>query len=182
MKTRRQFLALLGGAGATWPCSLLAQDQPEKPRRIVTLPDIHPSMYHVFSDAMREPGWMEGRDFIVVASGYEWGVMKGIDETVQRLIAEKPDLILAGTDQHAHVAHRATSSIPIVVCAGGYMVEDGLAESLSRPGKNVTGISGYASTELWSKLLQLLKEAKPDIKRIGILWTYVPPLSSTLRY
>jgi putative tryptophan/tyrosine transport system substrate-binding protein len=54
------------------------------------------------------------------------------------------------------------------------VVEDGLAESLARRGKNVTGISGYASTELWSKLLQLLKEAKPDIKRIGILWTYVP--------
>jgi hypothetical protein len=46
------------------------------------------------------------------------------------------------------------------------VVEDGLAESFARRGKNVTGISGYTSTELWSKLLQLLKEAKPDIKRI----------------
>jgi putative ABC transport system substrate-binding protein len=67
-------------------------------------------------------------------------------------------------------------SIPIVLSTAGYPVENGLAESLARPGKNVTGISAYAGTEIWSKLLQMLREAKPDIKRVSILWTYAPPL------
>jgi putative ABC transport system substrate-binding protein len=28
---------------------------------------------------------------------------------------------------------------------------------------------------IWGKMLQLLREAEPDIKRVGILWTYVMP-------
>jgi putative ABC transport system substrate-binding protein len=28
---------------------------------------------------------------------------------------------------------------------------------------------------MMGKLLQLLREAKPDIKRVGVVWTYVPP-------
>jgi putative tryptophan/tyrosine transport system substrate-binding protein len=137
---RRAFIALLGAAAAR-PHSLLAQGaRGAKPFRIVTLPDIHPSIHHVFLDAMREVGWIEGRDFIVVPSGFQWGVMTGIDEAVQRLVAGHPDLIFAGNDSHALAAHRATASIPIVMAGGGYPVEADLAESLARPGKNVTGI------------------------------------------
>lgn len=39
----------------------------------------------------------------------------------------------------------------------------------------MTGQSGYAGTDIWSKLIQLLREAKPSIKRISLLWTYLPP-------
>jgi len=174
---RRQFFAVLGGAAAARPFYSMAQVmQREKPFRIVTLPDIHPSLHHLFSTAMREAGWIEGRDFVVVISGFQWGVMSGIDATLQRLVAGRPDLILAGNDAHALAARRATASIPIVMSSGGYPVEAGLAESLARPGKNVTGICVYAGAEVWSKLLQLLREAKPDIRRVSVLWTYVPPL------
>jgi len=81
-----------------------------------------------------------------------------------------------GSDPHALAVHRASTSIPIVLSAGGYPIHSGLADSLAKLGKNVTGISGYASTQLWSKLVQLLIEAKPGIKRIGVLWTYLPPM------
>lgn len=57
----------------------------------------------------------------------------------------------------------------------GYPVEAGLADSLAKPGRNVTGNTMYAETGVWGKLLQMLREAKPDIKRVGILWTYVVP-------
>jgi len=174
---RREFIALIGGTAAC-PLSLLAQGvRGAKPFRIVTLPDFNPpSIRDVFIDAMRQLGWIEGRDFVVVMSGFQWGAMDGLDDVVRWLIAENPDLFFVGTDPHALAVHRASISIPIVLVSGGYQVEGGLAESLARPGKNVTGISAYASTELWSKLVQLLREAKPDIKRIGVLWTYLLPL------
>ena len=50
-----------------------------------------------------------------------------------------------------------------------------MADSLARPGRNVTGNTMYAEMEVWGKMLQLLREAKPDIKRVGLLWTYVIP-------
>jgi putative ABC transport system substrate-binding protein len=57
----------------------------------------------------------------------------------------------------------------------GYPVESGLADSLARPGKNVTGNAIYAGTEIWAKLVQLLLEARPSTRRVGVLWNYVPP-------
>jgi hypothetical protein len=57
----------------------------------------------------------------------------------------------------------------------GYPVEAGAADSLAKPGRNVTGNAIYAGTGVWGKMLQLLREAKPDIERVGILWTYVIP-------
>jgi putative ABC transport system substrate-binding protein len=57
----------------------------------------------------------------------------------------------------------------------GYPVEAGAVDSLAKPGRNITGNTIYAETGVWGKLLQLLREAKPDIRRVGILWTYVIP-------
>lgn len=175
---RRELLAAIGSVTAfTWPCSLIGQLRVrDQLLRIVTLPDIPPTIRGAFLDAMRELGWIEGRDFVVVTSGFQWGALDGIDDVVRRLTAENPDLFFVGTDAHALAVHRASTSIPVVLSAGGYPIHSGLAESLAKPGKNVTGISGYAGTEIWSKLLQLLREAKPDVKRIGVLWTYLPPV------
>ena len=47
-------------------------------------------------------------------------------------------------------------------------VADGMAQSLARPGGNITGI--YTMTEeLNAKRLSLLKEAVPTIRRVGVL-------------
>jgi putative ABC transport system substrate-binding protein len=56
------------------------------------------------------------------------------------------------------------------------VVEGGVAESLTRPGRNVTGLTLYAGGEHFAKLIQLLHETKPSVKRIGALLSYVPPL------
>jgi putative ABC transport system substrate-binding protein len=44
----------------------------------------------------------------------------------------------------------------------------GLADSLSRPGRNVTGLS-YSTEEIIAKRLQLLKELVPGLARVGVL-------------
>jgi putative ABC transport system substrate-binding protein len=124
---------------------------------------------------MRVLGWIEGRDFIVMRSEIEAGSRSPLDEAAQRIVSSKPDLICTMSTAYALAAQRATGSIPIVMLTSGYPVEAGVADSLARPGRNVTGNSIYAEMGVWGKLLQLLREAKPDIKRVGILWTYAIP-------
>ncbi len=65
----------------------------------------------------------------------------------------------------ALAAKQATSSIPIVTANGPDPVELGLAESLARPGGNVTGMTSISS-ELSAKRLGLLKELIPHVSRM----------------
>jgi putative tryptophan/tyrosine transport system substrate-binding protein len=171
---RREFIALAGTAIAFLSVSTRAQQlKLNKPARIATLSNLDP-IRGWFVDAMREKGWLEERDFILVQSHYQHGD-PNLDEAVAGVVASKPDLILVTSLHYALAAHRITKTIPIVMLFSGYPVEGGLADSLAKPGKNVTGNAIYAGTGIWSKLLQLLCELKPDVQRVGVLWTYVPP-------
>ncbi len=172
---RREFIALIGGAAATWPLAARAQNTNKAPRRIAFLPDPLPALREAWRAEMRALGWIEGQDFIVMQSGIEIGSRSPLDEAAQRVVANKPDLIFTNTTAYALAAQRATGSIPIVMLTSGYPVEAGVAHSLAKPGRNVTGNALYAETGVWGKMLQLLRETKPDIKRVGILWTYIIP-------
>ncbi len=67
-------------------------------------------------------------------------------------------------------AQRATSTIPIVVAGFRYdPVKAGYVVSLARPGGNITGLNSLDS-KLYSKRLELLKEAFPRMTRVSILW------------
>ena len=46
--------------------------------------------------------------------------------------------------------------------------------SLARPGGNVTGNSSHDDGEAFAKHLSLIREVKPTIPRIGVLWDYAP--------
>jgi len=77
-------------------------------------------------------------------------------------------IVLATSQPSIIAAARVTKAVPII----GRMVDDpvttGLARSLARPGGNITGI--YTMTEEMSpKRLDLLKEAVPSIRRVGVL-------------
>jgi putative ABC transport system substrate-binding protein len=149
----------------------------DTPFRITTLPDLGPVIGGWVVEAMGKHGWAVGRDFVVVPSGLQYGGGKReLDEVVNRVVADKPDLILCPTTAYAAAAHNGTTSIPIVMISSGYPVDAGLGDSLARPGRNVTGNTAYAGAEVWSKLLQLLRDVIPGLHRVGVLWTYVPPL------
>jgi putative ABC transport system substrate-binding protein len=91
--------------------------------------------------------------------------------------------VLAGTlmaaAQPAGRVYRigATSTIPIVMLSVGDPVGSGLVASLSRPGGNVTGVSNV-SRDVSGKLLQLLKEVRPDATRLAVLRNLTNPGSA----
>jgi putative ABC transport system substrate-binding protein len=66
-------------------------------------------------------------------------------------------------------ARLATRTIPIVFVAHGDPVGVGDIQSLSRPGGNVTGFA-QMHPELATKQLELLKELRPHVARVAVLW------------
>ena len=78
---------------------------------------------------------------------------------------EKVDVIITTSSVSAQTARTATRTIPIVMTSGS-PVEQGLAESLAKPGGNVTGLSVLVS-DLSGKRVELLKETFPKITRVA---------------
>lgn len=170
---RREFLTCLGGALAASPQIAHAQNS-GKILRIAVFPDFVAPAGEWFSAEMRKHGWTEGRNLLIEQVGSKLNDLQ-LAAAAQRVAASRPDLIVTISTAHALALQRATASIPIVMVASGYPVEAGVANSLSRPGRNVTGNALYAATGVWSKMVQLLREAKPSIERVAVLWTYVIP-------
>jgi len=77
------------------------------------------------------------------------------------------DLIVAWGTPASLAAHKATSTIPIVMSAGD-PVGVGLVSGLARPGGNVTGMS-VQMAEQEGKRLELLKKLLPDFSRVAVL-------------
>jgi len=167
---RREFITLLGGAAAAWPLAARAQ-QPATPRRVgVLLVGLSPESNEAkqFRLGLRDLGYSEGRDVLI-----EWRSANGdydrIPALVANLVQSKVDVIVQDITVGTEVTKRATSTIPIVMALVLDPVGSGLVKSLSHPGENVTGLSMMA-TELYPKRMQLLKEMKPQLTRVAVLW------------
>jgi putative ABC transport system substrate-binding protein len=118
-----------------------------------------------FMHGLRDLGYVEGRNIVVVRRSAE-GRLDHLPALMTEVVALGADVIVA-IGPGAVAAQRATDSIPIIA-----LVDDpepgGLAASLGRPGRNVTGITGTAGPAIHGKLLQLLVEAAPGSTRVGV--------------
>lgn len=161
---------------AAWPLARAARAQTQARYRIALLPDFSPAwepLLKLFVSALAEFGHIEGRDYVFYRSGVYYGA--DADRAVNMVIDAQPDLIYAANLGYVIAAHRRTKTIPIVMWVSGFPVEGGVADSLAKPGKNVTGMAIYAGAQVFGKLVQLLLEVKPAIRRIAALCSYVPP-------
>jgi putative ABC transport system substrate-binding protein len=116
---------------------------------------------------MAELGWIEGRDF-VFETRYAGGHLERLAERARELVALHPDVIWTFFTTTAVAARQATSTIPIVVTSSADPVGAGLAQSLAKPGGNVTGLSNL-NADAAPKTLELLHEAAPAAQRIAVL-------------
>jgi putative ABC transport system substrate-binding protein len=74
------------------------------------------------------------------------------------------DLIITVGTPATQAAKQATASIPIVFSLAADPVQSGLVASFARPGGNLTGV---ARSLYEDKMLDLLKEAVPGIRRVA---------------
>ena len=115
---------------------------------------------------LRDLGWVEGRNLIFDMRFAE-GDPTRLPALTNELLALKPDVFVASTDGNAMPAAAATKEVPIVFVLAEDPVMRGLVDSLARPGRNVTGYS-VLGFELGPKRLQLLKEAVPGLRKVGV--------------
>jgi putative ABC transport system substrate-binding protein len=120
-----------------------------------------------FRQGLRELGWVEGQN-IAVEHRYAEGKFERLPQLALELTGLPADLIYAGDFNSAIAAKQATKTMPIVFVTLGDAVQAGLVASLSRPGENLTGVSGLGP-ELSGKRLELLKEVVPGLVRVAFL-------------
>ncbi len=169
---RRRFIAVLSIAAA-WPLAVRAQ-QPKKVALIGLLatgsleaPETRVSL-EAFRQGMRELGYFEGENIVIEVRAAD-SRMERFPALANELVGLKVNIIVALNSLSGRAAKRATNTIPIVVPVMGDPVEDGLVESLARPGGNVTGLT-FLGPQLVPKRLALLKEALPSASQVGVLW------------
>ncbi len=139
--------------------------------------DTTPAWYEAFQEGMRERGYVEGQNLLME-------VRRGPLEPTQMranardLVGLSPDVIVVATPPLALVALEMTRTIPIVFGTSTDLVEQGLVESLARPGGNTTGLSGL-STPLSSKRMELLAQTVPPMTHVGLL--YRPATGETMQ-
>lgn len=124
--------------------------------------------------ALRERGWQEGKNFVVVERWAD-GKIERLSELAAQLVQAKVDVIVVALPDAALAAKKATTTIPIVVVLSLDPVRIGLIESYARPGGNVTGLSYEAGPTLGDKQLDLLKQAVPGLARVAVLWNADAP-------
>jgi putative ABC transport system substrate-binding protein len=84
------------------------------------------------------------------------------------LVEKKVDVLIAVTRQAALAVQSATSTIPTVFIAVPDPVGSKIVDNLARPTGNFTGLTNMA-VELVPKRVQMLKEAIPNLSRMGLL-------------
>jgi putative tryptophan/tyrosine transport system substrate-binding protein len=115
-------------------------------------------------------GYAEGRNLLIERYSGE-GRAAQYPDLARQIVSRNPDLIIAFNSQFVLDVKAATSTIPIVGIFG-IPIELGIVPSLARPGGNITGIStDVVGGDIWPKRIQLLKEAVPQVTRLGILQT-----------
>jgi putative tryptophan/tyrosine transport system substrate-binding protein len=186
---RRDFIALIGGAGLGWPLAARAQ-QAERARRIGVLMARKPDdpqgqkQFAALRQGLLELGWSEGKTLHIET---RWTVADAAEalKFAQELIGLKAEVLVANGTPSLVAARQATSTIPTVFVSVADPVGQGFVPSLARPGGNVTGFSAEEAG-MGGKWLELLKELAPRATRIAVIYNpqtapYAPMFFPTMQ-
>jgi putative ABC transport system substrate-binding protein len=166
---RRAFLATVGGVLLAAPLTAMAQPAGKVWRVGWLQPSPPASAGHAnFRQAMRELGYVPGEN-VAFEDRFADGDFARLPGLATELARSNLDVIVAVAPGAIRAARNATRTIPIVMAFSGVdPVKAGFVASLNRPGGNVTGITMLAP-ELSAKRLDVLKQALPAARRVGVL-------------
>ena len=170
---RRDFITLVGGAAATWPLAVRAQQPAGRVYRVGYFgfgsreQAIHLSK--AFEEGLRSLGYRVDENVVIEYRSAN-GQLERLPALAADLVRLGVDVIVTAAHQNTVAAMKATTTIPIVMTNSVDPVGAGLVASLARPGGNVTGFGVDAGDEIFGKRLELLKETLPNLSRVGVLW------------
>ena len=168
--TRRELIALLGGAAAAWPIATRAQ-QRKGPVRLGFLPLGLPSnaydgsLVEAFRKGLRQVGLVENRDIVL---DVVW-ISGDPDQAVMEVLKRGAELLIPCGSSASVAAKRQALAVPIVFLSVGDPIAMGLAESLARPGHNATGFSDILA-DLGGKLVELARDLNKPQASIEYFW------------
>jgi putative tryptophan/tyrosine transport system substrate-binding protein len=172
MISRRAF-AVTMTVGLVAVSGMARGQPPGKPRQVAFLlpgtPEQFAHLIHAFKSGLVELGYVLDKD-VVLISQFADGRPERLPNLAADLVRLKVDVIVVATNAVVAVAKQATATIPIVTASVIDPVGAGFMASVSRPGRNITGLTSDVTVEIWAKRLQLLKEAVPAVSRIALLW------------
>ena len=179
---RREFITLLGGAMASWPLAVGAQQTAKLPRLGFLTAGAGGPGLPALLEGLRQLGWIEGKT-IVIEYRYAENRNDRPPELAAELVRLNVDVIVAAGTLAPLAAKHATTTIRIVMTSAGDPLGSGLVASLAQPGGNVTGLSLMMS-DVSGKRLELLKELVPGSRAwpsSGIRLIRIPRSSSRRR-
>jgi putative ABC transport system substrate-binding protein len=177
--TRRHLLV----AGAALLAALPAGAQQRLP--VIGYLSLQPPVANSALDAafrrgLAEAGFEENRN-VAIAYAFADTQAARLKPLAAELVSRQVSLIFASSSSAATAAKAVTDTIPIVYVGASDPVKLGLAQSLGRPGGNLTGLTIYSHT-FSAKRLELLHELVPQAATIGVLINPANPSAELERH
>jgi putative ABC transport system substrate-binding protein len=129
---------------------------------------------------LAELGYVEGQTLRFDLRSHNGSDDRALAESAQALVAARPDALVTFMPYHISALLAATRTIPIVCGPIPDPVGAGFAQSLRRPGGNVTGLS-TGSHEIWPIVIGLLRTLRPRLKRIVVIHSPEMPVTIQMR-
>jgi len=170
---RREFIALIGSAVASWPQGARAQSN-EPMRRVgillrgETSEGMVQAQERVLREELAKRGWIAGSN-VRFDVRYSADSPDLIRANADELVGLGPDVIAASSYPGARAVLQRTRTIPVVFINVGDPVAGGLVQNIPQPEGNATGITSLFRS-LGSKWLELLKEAAPSTARVALVF------------
>jgi hypothetical protein len=169
---RREFIATLGGAAATWPLAASAQ-QPKQMRQIGVLMSFAAndpeglSRAAAFENGLRKLGWIRGHNLRIE---YRWAENPEVLRTdAIELVGMAPDLILANSTPVMAALQEQRHAVPIVFTQVTDPVGEGLVLNLAHPGGHLTGFTSFEFS-IGTKWLETLKQVATRVTRVALVF------------
>jgi len=169
MRSRREFITLLGGAAA-WPLAARAQQAGKIPTVgylwHAGSPEEEVPYFGALQEGFARLGYIEGRN-IKLEHRFPNEIPERFKSMAAELVALNVDVLMGGAIASSYLRD-ATAKIPIVFMFVPDPVGMKLVQSIAKPGGNITGLSNFGR-DIAGKRLQLLKELVPGLTRVALL-------------
>jgi putative ABC transport system substrate-binding protein len=125
-------------------------------------------LWPAFEQRLAELGWVAGRT-VQFDMHFTTQNIERIRAGAAEIAASGPELIYVWSNPGLAAIKQATQTISVVFVLVSDPVGSGLVANLAHPGGNITGFQNF-ETEIGGKWLELLKEAAPGVRRVGVLY------------
>jgi putative ABC transport system substrate-binding protein len=120
----------------------------------------------MLTQALAERGWKQGQNFLwdCVSAG---GRLMDVDKLAAELVARQPEMLVTQSTPGIRAMIATKTTLPIVMSTPD-PVGEGYAQSLARPGGNITGVADL-SLDLVAKRIELVRELLPELTNVAVL-------------